>query len=161
MPTFSTAKLALGLAGTAIIAALLLTLVTSWMSRGQEIARLKEWQGQVVLATTDAYAFADEPGKVRKSFAPEDVPHAIDMLGHNVKTLLTAQAALTHDTEQAKLRADNADRALANATVLFEQRYQSAEKRIAALDNRPPAATPELQCQAIGIDSKAPWEAWR
>lgn len=161
MMTWNNAKLALGLAGTAIVAALLLSLVTSWMSRGQEIARLKEWQGQVVTATTDAYAFADEPGKVRKSFKPADVPHAITLLGNNLTTSLTAMRVMTADTEAAELRAANADKALANATVLFEQRFASSVKRIDALDNRPPAATPELQCQAIGIDSKAPWEAWR
>lgn len=158
--TWAQAKLVGYLAGGAIVAVLLLSLVASWNSRGQEIARLKTWQGQVVTAATDATVEPDAKG-VRKSLKPEDVPHAITLLGMNMQTALNAMRVMTADTEAAKVRAENADKALANATMVFEQRYSSAEKRIAALDTRKPAADPAQQCANMQADSKAAWEGWK
>ncbi len=158
--TWAQAKLAATLGGAALVAVLLLSLVASWNSRGQEIARLKDWQGQVVIAATDATVIPDAKG-VRKTLKPEAVPAAINGLKRSLDSATAAMAQMTRDTDAAKLRAENADHALANATMVFEQRYGSAEKRIASLDNRRPAADPAQQCANIQADSKAAWEGWK
>jgi hypothetical protein len=45
--------------------------------------------------------------------------------------------------------------------VLFSHEYESSSKRIEALAKAKAAPTPELQCQAVGADSKAAWEGWK
>lgn len=158
--TWAQAKLVGYLAGGAIIAALLVALVMSWMSRGQEIARLKDWQNAVVISATDATVKPDAKG-VRKPLVPEQVPAAIAALKRSLDSATGSLDRISADAKAAKERADKADAALATATAAFEQRYQSAEKRIAALDARKPAADPVQQCANIAADSKAAWEGWK
>jgi hypothetical protein len=144
----------------AVALALFVTLIMSWMSRGQEIARLQEWRSAVVLSATDATVQPDARG-IRKPLSPEAVPAAIAALKRTYDNAAATLAGLSNETVQAKLRADTADKALANATVIFEQRFSSAEKRIAALDSRKPAANPAASCLAVTSDSKAAWEGWK
>lgn len=158
--TWGQVKLGASLIGIAVAVAGLFALITSWMSRGQEIARLHDWQNVVVIAATDATVQPDAKG-VRKTLAPESVPSAIAALKRSLDTTTATLDGITRQAADAKVRADNADQALAKATVVFEQRYASAEKRIAALDGRKPAASPAQQCANIMADSKAAWEGWR
>lgn len=160
IPTWSTAKLAGTIAAGAIVAALLFTLVTSWMSRGQEIARLKDWQNGVVIAATDATVQPDAKG-VRKTLLPVQVPSAIGALKRSLDNANVAFDSITRTAAESKLRAEEANAALANASVLFDKQYVSSQKRIDALANKKPQATPELQCQAVTADSKAAWEGWK
>ncbi len=152
--------LAAKLGGAAIVAALLLSLVASWVSRGQEIDRLKDWQNQVAVAATDAIVEPNAKG-IRKPLPLNEVPHTITILGMNMRTSLMTMRSMTADTEAARQRAADADKALASATMVFEQRFTSAEKRIAALDNRKPAADPATQCLNVAADTKAVWEGWK
>ena len=158
--TWGQAKLAGFIGGGLVVFLFLAALASSWHSRGQEIARLNDWQGQVVMAVTDATVQPDAKG-VRKSLKPEAVVAAINGLKRSYDSAHGALDQMTKDTEAAQARAASADKALANATVVFEQRYGSAEKRIAALDSRKPAADPAQQCANMQADSKAAWEGWK
>ena len=152
--------LAFKLAGIGIAVVAVVALAMSWMGRGQEIARLNDWQTQVVIATTDATVEPDAKG-VRKPLKPEQVVGAINGLNRGLVSARSALTLISTQALEAKQRADNADKALATATVVFEQRYSSAEKRIAALDKKTPGKTVAEQCAAIQGDSKAAWEGWR
>ncbi len=152
--------LAIRLAGIGIAVVAVVVLAMSWMGRGQEIARLTEWQNTVVNSATVATVAPDAKG-VRKPLAPEQVVGAIQSLKWSLDNASGNLEAINQRAAEAKTRADNADKALAQATVIFEQRYASAEKRIAALDKKTPGKTVAEQCAAIQGDSKAAWEGWR
>lgn len=152
--------LGLRLAGTAAAAVALMVLAMSWMGRGQEIARLTEWQQTVVNSATVATVEPDAKG-VRKTLKPEQVVGAIQSLKWSRDNAYESLDGINQRAAEAKARADNADKALANATVIFEQRFSSAEKRIAALDKKTPGKTLADQCAAIQADSKAAWEGWK
>lgn len=160
IPDLSPYSLAFKLAGAAIAVGALLALVMSWSSRGQTIERMTQWQNTVVIATTDATVEPDAKGK-RKLLAIESVPSAIAGLKRSYDSCHGAIDTANTLALNAKTRADNADKALANQLVLFQQSYGSAEKRIEALAGRKPEATPDLQCQAVTTDSRSAWEAWK
>lgn len=132
----------------------------SWSARGQAIASLTAWQNAVVISATDATV---QPGKdgVRKPLSPAQVPAALAALKRSFDSCQNASAAASAQAQADKARADAADRALANAQVLFRNEYSSASKRIDALAATKTGATPELKCQAVGRDSKAAWEGWK
>lgn len=153
-------KLAAQLAGIAIAAAAILTLFMSWSARGQQIASLEDWQRTVVNATTAATVEPDAKG-VRKTLAPDQVPAAIAGLKRTNDSCLAASAERDRLTQEARTRADNADKALAAFQAVMQGEYSSAEKRIKALEGVKAAPTPELACQAVGVDSKAAWEGWK
>lgn len=152
--------LGIKLAGIGIAVVALVVLAMSWMGRGQEIARLTEWQQTVVNSATVATVVPDAKG-VRKTLEPQQVVGAIQSLKWSLDNASSNLEAINQRAAEAKQRADNADAALANATVIFEQRYASAEKRIAALDKKTPGKTVAEQCAAILGDSKAAWEGWK
>jgi hypothetical protein len=148
------------LVGLAIGIAAMFAFVTSWMARGQEIHRLKDWQATVVLVTTDAIVKPDAKG-IRKPLAPEQVPAAIGSLDRSLASCSANVEIANSVALSAKAGQVLADKALANANVLLANDYSSSKKRIDALASAKPGATPDLQCQAIGADSKAAWEGWK
>jgi hypothetical protein len=160
MSALSPYALILKIVGIAVACVAIVVLTMSWLSRGQEIDRLKEWQATVVTSTTDATVTPDAKG-IRKALTPVQVPAAIAALKRSLDSATGALDDASANVEAAKQRADNADKALANSTLIFEQRYQSAEKRIAALDKRPAAADPAKACLNMTSDSKAAWEGWK
>lgn len=160
LPDLSPYSLALKLAGTAIVVAGLLAFVASWMSRGQTIERLSQWQDTVVIATTDATVLPDAKGN-RKLLTAAQVPSAIAGLKRSVDSCQAASAERSRLTEEALKRANAADQALANVQTIMRGEYSSAQKRIEALEHVKAAPTPELQCQAVGADSQAAWEGWK
>lgn len=153
-------SLVLKIAGIAVVVAALVTLVMSWQSRGQEIVRLTEWQNTVTQATTSATVAPDAKGQ-RKLLKPEQVPAAISALKGTADSCLAASAERSRITEEAKLRADHADQALAAFQSVMQGEYSSAEKRIKALEAVKAEPTPELSCQRVAADSKAAWEGWK
>lgn len=160
VPDLSPYSLIFKLAGIGLAVLALLALVMSWMARGQEIKRLGDWQNTVVISTTDATVLPDAKGK-RKLLDPASVPSAIAGLKRSYDSCHDAIDAASVLAVNAKTRADNADSALANQLVIFQQSYGSAEKRITALAGRKPEATPDLQCRAVTTDSRSAWEAWK
>lgn len=160
LSSLSPYKLAAQLAGVAIAVAALVALIMSWSARGQQIASLEDWQRSVVQATTAATVEPDAKG-VRKTLAPNQVAAAIASLKRSSDSCLAASAERDRITQDARTRADNADKALAAFQAVMQGEYSSAEKRIKALEGVRAAPTPELACQAIGTDSKAAWEGWR
>lgn len=160
LPDLTPYGAALKLAGMAVALAALVALVMSWSSRGQTIKRLTQWGDTVVIAATDATVQPDDKGK-RKLLAPEAVPAAILALKRTSDSCAAASVERTRIADEQKKRADAADLALANVQTIMRGEYSSAEKRIAALAAVKAAPTPELQCQAVGADSKAAWEGWK
>jgi len=155
-PYIGAAKLAgIGLAVLAIVG-----LAFSWSVRGQEIARLTDWQNTVVLATTAATVEPDAKG-VRKTLKPEQVAAAIAGLKRTSDSCLEASAERDRITSEAVTRANNADKALANVQTIMRGEYSSAAKRIQALEQVKAQPTPALSCQQVGGDSKAAWEGWK
>ena len=148
------------LAGVAIALAAVFAFVTSWMARGQEIERLQGWQETVVIVTTDAVVKPDAKG-VRKTLTPAQIPSAIGALNRSLDSCSSNVELANSVALSAKAGQDLADKALANANVLLTNDYSSSKKRIDALAEKKPGATPDLQCQAIGADSKAAWEGWK
>lgn len=148
----------LALLGLAVVG--VLTLFMSWSARGQQIASLQEWQRGVVQVTTLATVEPDAKG-VRKTLDPAAVPAAIAGLKRTSDSCLGASAERDRLVAESKLRADNADAALASYQAVLQGEYSSAEKRIKALEGVKAAPTPQLACQAIGVDSKAAWEGWK
>lgn len=153
-------KMGAQVVGVAIVFAALVALFMSWSARGQQIAALERWQGTVVEAVTTATVEPDAKG-VRKTLDPDSVPAAVAGLKRSWDSCQAASAQRDRETVQARLRADNADKALAAFQAVLQGEYSSAQKRIDALEKVKAAPTPELQCQAIGVDSKAAWEGWR
>lgn len=148
------------LVGVAIFIALIFAFVTSWMARGQEIQRLQGWQDTVVLVTTDAVVKPDAKG-VRKTLTPAQIPSAIGALNRSLDSCSANVEIANSVATSAKAGQDLADKALANANVLLTNDYSSSKKRIDALAAKKPGATPDLQCQGVGADSKAAWEGWK
>lgn len=160
MPLNIPYKLVASIAGLAIGAAALVTLFFSWSARGQEIARLTSWQTTVVQVVTDATVEPDAKG-FRKTLDPVSVPRAVVSLARSLDSCHAARVEADRVVADARARSDRADAALANANVLMSNQYESAAKRIKALAETKAAKTPDLQCQAIGQDSKAAWEGWK
>ncbi len=160
LPDLSPYKLIAGAVGIALALGALVTLVFSWSSRGQEIKVLSLWQETVVQAATAATVEPDSKGQ-RKLLTPAQVPAAIAGLKRSADSCQAASAARNKITEEAVKRANAADLALANVNVIMRGEYSSAAARIKALEAVKAAPTPELQCQAIGVDSKAAWEGWK
>ncbi len=152
--------MAVKIAGIALAVAAFIALVFSWSARGQDIARLTEWQSSVVNVTTAATVEPDAKGK-RKMLAPDQVTAAISALKRSNDSCQAVSEERDRMTADAVRRADNADAALAAFQVALKGEYSSAEKRIKALESVKAAPTPALQCQAIGADSKAAWEGWK
>lgn len=146
--------------GAAVVIAALLAFVTSWMARGQEIRRLEGWQASVISVTSDATVKPDASGH-RKPLDESQVPAAIAGLKRSFDSCDAQLDRATTAALTAKAGQDLADAALANANVLLSNDFTSAKKRIDALAEKKPQATPDLQCQAIGADSKAAWEGWK
>jgi len=160
LPNLSPYSLALKLAGIGLVVLLVFGFFLSWSRRGQEIVRLTAWQNAVVISATDATVQPDAKG-LRKSLTAEQVPAAIAALKRSWDSCSAAAAENTRLAEEGQQRAENADKALANVQVLMKGQYESSEKRIEALAHAKAQPTPELQCQAVGADSKAAWEAWK
>jgi hypothetical protein len=135
-------------------------LAMGYMARGQKIESLEEWQRSVILATTDATVPADKQGK-RKLLKPEQIAPAIAALKRTSDSCLAASAERDRIAADAKARADNADRALANVQTILRGEFNSAEARIRALESVKRQPTPELSCQQSAADSKAAWEGWK
>lgn len=148
------------LVGVALVVALTFAFITSWMARGQEIQRLQGWQDTVVLVTTDAAVKPDAKG-VRKPLTPAQIPSAIGALNRSLDSCTAGVERANLAALTAKAGQDLADKALANANVLLSNDFSSSKKRIEALAVKKPGATPDLQCQGIGADSKAAWEGWK
>lgn len=153
-------KLAAQIAAGAIAVALLVALMMSWMARGQQIDALQSWQATVIQATTAATVEPDSKGQ-RKLLASTAVPAAIAGLKRSWDSCQAASRQRDEIAAEQKRRTDAADQALANVQTILRGEYSSAEKRIKALEQVKAAPTPELQCQAIGADSKAAWEGWK
>lgn len=160
MPNLSPYKIAAQIALGAIALAALVALVMSWSSRGQRIEALEDWQVSVVQATTVATVQPDSKGQ-RKLLLPNQVPAAIAALNRTADSCLAASAERDRIVRESKARADAADLALANVQAIMQGEFSSAEKRIKALEAVKAQPTPELQCQQIGVDSKAAWEGWK
>lgn len=160
LPNLSPYKLAVQIAAGAIALAALVALVMSWSARGQRIEALEGWQATVVQATTLATVEPNAKGQ-RKTLKPEQIAAAIAGLKRTADSCLAASAERDRIVRDAKARADAADMALANVQVILQGEFSSAEKRIKALEAVKAQPTPELQCQAIGVDSKAAWEGWK
>lgn len=143
-----------------IVIAAFWILAIAYMARGEKIDSLEEWQASVVLATTDATVPADAKGK-RKLLKPEQIVPAIAALKRTSDSCLAASAERDRIAAEAKTRADNADRALANVQTVLRGEFSSAEARIKALEEVKRQPTPELSCQQSAADSKAAWEGWK
>ncbi len=89
------------------------------------------------------------------------MPSAIAGLKRTADSCLAASGERDRRAGEQKKRADAADLALANVQAIMRGEYSSAQKRIEALQRVKAAPTPDLQCQAIGTDSKAAWEGWK
>lgn len=152
--------LALKLAGIACAVASIVLLAVSWSARGQQIIALESQQTTIVQAVTAATVEPDEKGR-RKLLKVEQVAAAVAGLKRSVDSCLAASVERDRITADAKLRADRADLALANVQTILQGEFSSAEKRIKALQTVKAQPTPDLQCQAIGVDSKAAWEGWK
>jgi hypothetical protein len=153
-------SLYLKLAGAAIIAILLGLLLWSWHSRGLKIEALTSWQTSVVTAVTDATVEPGKDGK-RKMLTPEGALAGIGTLKTSLDNALVALRDISKLAQDAKSRADAADKQLADEMAAFEKRYAAATRRISALEARKPAATAGEALIAIDGDSKAAWEGWR
>lgn len=160
LSSFSPYRLVAQVVGVALVVCAVLTLFMSWSARGQQIASLERWQNTVVQATTAATVEPNAKG-VRKTLDPDNVPAAIAGLKRSWDSCQAASEQRSKLAEEAKLRADNADAALANFRTVLNGEYSSAAKRIEALTKAKAAPTPELQCQAVAADSKAAWEGWK
>lgn len=155
-PYLTAAKLfGIGLAVLGVVC-----LAVSWMGRGQEIAKLNEWRSAVVISATDATVEPDKKGK-RKLLDATAVPAAIAGLKRTADSCLAASTERNRIAIEQRLRADNADKALANVQTIMRGEFSSAAARIRALEQVKAAPTPALQCQAVGSDSKAAWEGWK
>ena len=148
------------LLGIGLVVSAVVFLCFSYISRGQKIDTLTAWQQGVVMATTDATVTPDAKG-IRKPLDPSAVVHAIDVLHQNFINDEATMQRRSDEVADAKLRADNADKALAASNVIFEKQYNSATKRIDALQATKTAPTSDLKCQKAQTDSKAGWEAWK
>jgi len=147
-------------AGIALVTIAIVALAMSWLARGQAIAEHESYEQTVIQVTTLATVVPDAKGR-RKPLDRSAVPAAIAGLKSTADSCLAASSARDLLAQQAKLRADNADKALANAQVLMRGEYGSAAKRIAALEQVKAQPTPQLQCQQIATDSRAAWEGWK
>ena len=143
-----------------VVIAAFWVLAIGYMARGQKVQALEEWRGSVVLAVTDATVEPDSKGK-RALLKPEQVVPAIAALNRTADNCLAASAERDRIAAEAKQRADNADRALANVQTVLRGEFSSAEARIKALESVKRQPTPELSCQQTATDSKAAWEGWK
>lgn len=153
-------RLAAQIAAGAIALAALVALVMSWSARGQTIESLEGWRAGIVEATTLATVEPDKKGQ-RKLLKPAQIAAAIAGLKRTADSCLAASAERNRIAEDAVRRANAADLALANVQTIMQGEFSSAEKRIKALEAIKAAPTPQLQCQQIGVDSKAAWEGWK
>jgi hypothetical protein len=148
------------LAAFAIAGLALIALAWSWHSRGKEIERLTSWQESVQLAVTEATVEPDKRGG-RKTLSPEQALQAIGTLRANYQECINTLNGIDREAGAAGARSDAADTRLKTEIADLRRRYAGAQSRIATLEARRPAATPEAACAAVDEDSKAPWELWR
>lgn len=153
-------KLVAQIVAAGVAVAMVLSLFMSWSARGQQIAALQRQLGTIVQATTYATVEPDAKG-MRKTLDPDVVPAAIAGLKRSFDSCQVASVQRTRETDEAKQRADNADKALAAFQTVLQGEYSSAQARIKALEQVKAQPTPQLQCQSVGVDSKAAWEGWK
>ena len=148
------------LIGGAIGALLIGVFIASWLARGREIDRLKEYQSTVVLAATQATVEPDKNGK-RKLLSPDAVPAAIAALrrtADNAESTLASidQAALKDKAIQAKL-----DEQLSAILAGQDKAAAGSSATIRDLLTRRPSGNAAEDCKVMEEDSNAPWNGWR
>lgn len=148
------------LIGGAIGALLIGVFLASWLARGREIDRLKEYQSTVVMAATQATVEPDKNGK-RKLLSPDAVPAAIAALrrtADNAESTLASidQAALKDKAIQAKL-----DEQLSAILAGQDKAAAGSSATIRDLLARRPSGDAAQDCKVMEEDSNAPWNGWR
>lgn len=148
------------LIGGAVLALLVGVFVSSWLARGREIDRLKEYQSTVVLAATQATVEPDKNGK-RKLLSPDAVPAAIAALrrtADNAESTLASidQAALKDKAIQARL-----DEQLSQILAGQDRAAAGSSATIRDLLARKPSGDPGQDCKVMEQDSNSPWDGWR
>lgn len=148
------------LIGGAVLALLVGIFVASWLARGREIDRLKDYQSTVVLAATQATVEPDKNGK-RKLLNPDAVPAAIAALrrtADNAESTLASidQAALKDKAIQARL-----DEQLSQILASQDRAAAGSSATIRDLLQRRASGDPEQDCKAMETDSNTPWTGWR
>lgn len=148
------------LIGGAVLALLVGIFVASWLARGREIDRLKDYQSTVVLAATQATVEPDKNGK-RKLLNPDAVPAAIAALrrtADNAESTLASidQAALKDKAIQARL-----DEQLSQILAGQDRAAAGSSATIRDLLQRRASGDPEQDCKAMETDSNTPWTGWR
>lgn len=148
------------LIGGGVLALLVGIFVASWLARGREIDRLKDYQSTVVLAATQATVEPDKNGK-RKLLNPDAVPAAIAALrrtADNAESTLTSidQAALKDKAIQARL-----DEQLSQILAGQDRAAAGSSATIRDLLQRRASGDPEQDCKAMEMDSNTPWTGWR
>lgn len=148
------------LIGGAVLALLVGIFVASWLARGREIDRLKDYKSTVVLAATQATVEPDKNGK-RKLLNPDAVPAAIAALrrtADNAESTLASidQAALKDKAIQARL-----DEQLSQILAGQDRAAAGSSATIRDLLQRRASGDPEQDCKAMETDSNTPWTGWR
>jgi len=148
------------LIGGGVLALLVGIFVASWLARGREIDRLKDYQSTVVLAATQATVEPDKNGK-RKLLNPDAVPAAIAALrrtADNAESTLASidQAALKDKAIQARL-----DEQLSQILAGQDRAAAGSSATIRDLLQRRASGDPEQDCKAMETDSNTPWTGWR
>lgn len=121
LPGWLTLRTALAGLGALVLIALL----WSWHSRGQEVERQELLLEHIADAATMATVEPDEDGK-RQRLKPDQVPEAIAALKISLTSAMDALEAISEDTEEAKRISDEADARLAEQIDRMQR--ESAEQ---------------------------------
>lgn len=151
--------------GLPIIAILMIVSAALWARRVIDVTRLERDQAVADVAdfrriVTDATMPPDSRG-VRVLLSIADAKGALAGVIRDRTDARTSLARVDRETKAAKVRADRADAALAQAQAANLRRLGAAQARIDELSRARPAATAAENAAAIDDDSKAAWEAWR
>lgn len=148
------------LIGGGLAALLIGVFVASWLARGREIDRLKEWQATVVLSATQATVEPDKKGK-RKLLSPDQVPAAIAALKRTADNAESTLANIDRAALKDKAISDKLDAALDSLLADNEKKAEGSSAAIRALLERKATGDREQDCAAMEADSQAPWSGWR
>lgn len=146
--------------GGAVLALLIGVFVASWLARGREIDRLKEWQDLVVHSATLATVEPDRKG-IRKLLTPESVPAAISALKSSADNANNALAQIDAAALKDKAIQQKLDEQLAAILENQDKSAEGAKARITDLMKRQATGDKEKDCAIMENDSNAAWDGWR
>lgn len=148
------------LIGGGLAALLVGVFVASWLARGREIDRLKDWQSTVVLSATQATVEPDKKGN-RKMLSPDQVPSAIAALRRTADNAESTLASIDQAALKDKAISDKLDAALDSILADNDKKAEGSNAAIKALLERKATGDREKDCAAMDADSQAPWTGWR